>query len=79
MTPKKCMSIAKSLTDTQHMELEPLCTVLKIFEPVLCTTFLVWIIEQILRHMKGLLYGYLYVIRWSLLFLLVIKKNIAVH
>ena len=27
MTPKKCMSIAKSLTDTQHMELEPLCTV----------------------------------------------------
>ena len=22
------MSIAKSLTDTQHMELEPLCTVL---------------------------------------------------
>ena len=26
MTPKKCMSIAKSLTDTQHMELEPLCT-----------------------------------------------------
>ena len=54
-------------------------TVLKIFEPVLCTTFLVWIIEQILRHMKGLLYGYLYVIRWSLLFLLVIKKNIAVH
>ena len=25
MTPKKCMSIAKSLTDTQHMELEPLC------------------------------------------------------
>ena len=28
MTPKKCMSIAKSLTDTQHMELEPLCTAL---------------------------------------------------
>ena len=27
MTPKKCMSIAKSLTNTQHMELEPLCTV----------------------------------------------------
>ena len=27
MTPKKCMSIAKSLTDTQHMELEPLCSV----------------------------------------------------
>ena len=27
MTPKKCMSITKSLTDTQHMELEPLCTV----------------------------------------------------
>ena len=26
MTPKKCMSIAKSLTNTQHMELEPLCT-----------------------------------------------------
>ena len=26
MTPKKCMSIAKSLTDTQHMELEPLCS-----------------------------------------------------
>ena len=26
MTPKKYMSIAKSLTDTQHMELEPLCT-----------------------------------------------------
>ena len=25
MTPKKCMSIAKSLTNTQHMELEPLC------------------------------------------------------
>ena len=30
MTPKKCMSIAKSLTDTQHMELEPLCSVLSI-------------------------------------------------
>ena len=29
--------------------------------------------------MKGLLYDYLYVIPWSLLFLLVIKKNIAVH
>ena len=28
MTPKKCMSIAKSLTNTQHMELEPLCSVL---------------------------------------------------
>ena len=27
MTPKKCMSIAKSLSDTQHMEPEPLCTV----------------------------------------------------
>ena len=27
MTPQKCMSIAKSLTDTQHMELEPLCSV----------------------------------------------------
>ena len=26
MTPKKCMSMAKSLTNTQHMELEPLCT-----------------------------------------------------
>ena len=26
MTPKKCMSIAKSLTNTQHMELEPQCT-----------------------------------------------------
>ena len=26
MTPKKCMSIAKSLTDTQQMELEPLCS-----------------------------------------------------
>ena len=26
MTPKKCMSIAKSLTNTQHMELEPLCS-----------------------------------------------------
>ena len=26
MTPKKCMAIAKSLTDTQHMELEPLCS-----------------------------------------------------
>ena len=39
------------------------------------TTFLVWIIEEILHHMKGLLYDYLYVIRWSLLFLLVIKKK----
>ena len=28
MTPKKCMYIAKSLTNTQHMELEPLCTAL---------------------------------------------------
>ena len=27
MTPKKCMSIARSLTNNQHMELEPLCTV----------------------------------------------------
>jgi hypothetical protein len=26
MTPKKCMFIAKSLTDTLHVELEPLCT-----------------------------------------------------
>ena len=26
MTPKKCMSMAKSLTNTQHMELEPLCS-----------------------------------------------------
>ena len=26
MTPKKCMSIAKSLTNTQHMDLEPQCT-----------------------------------------------------
>ena len=26
MTLKKCMSIAKSLTNTQHMELEPLCS-----------------------------------------------------
>ena len=25
MTPKKCMFIAKSLTDTLHVELEPLC------------------------------------------------------
>ena len=25
-TLKKCMSIAKSLTNTQHMELEPLCS-----------------------------------------------------
>ena len=32
MTPKKCMSIAKSLTDTQHMELEPLCSVEKILD-----------------------------------------------
>ena len=29
MTPKKCMSIAKSLTDTQHMELEPLCSAVR--------------------------------------------------
>ena len=28
MTPKKCMYIAKSLTNTQHMELEPLCSAL---------------------------------------------------
>ena len=26
MTPKKCMSIAKSLTNTQRMELKPLCS-----------------------------------------------------
>ena len=26
MTPKKCMFIAKSLTDPLHVELEPLCT-----------------------------------------------------
>ena len=26
MTPKKCMSMAKSLTTTQHMEVEPLCS-----------------------------------------------------
>ena len=32
MTQKKCMSIAKSLTNTQHMELEPLCSVRRIFE-----------------------------------------------
>ena len=31
MTPKKCMSIAKSLTNTQHMELEPLCSVISVF------------------------------------------------
>ena len=29
MTPKKSMSIAKSLTNPQHMELEPLCAVLQ--------------------------------------------------
>ena len=29
MTPKKCMFIAKSLTNTQHMELEPLCALVK--------------------------------------------------
>ena len=29
MTPKKCMSIAKSLTNTQHMELEPLWALAK--------------------------------------------------
>ena len=28
MTPKKCMSIAKSLTNTQRMELKPLCSAL---------------------------------------------------
>ena len=32
MTPKKSMSIAKSLTNTQHMELEPLCSARRIFE-----------------------------------------------
>ena len=30
MTPKKCMSMAKSLTNTQHMEVEPLCSVSKV-------------------------------------------------
>ena len=28
-TTKNCISIAKSLTDTQHVELEPLCTARK--------------------------------------------------
>jgi len=38
MTPKKCMSIAKSLTNTQRMELEPLCTVpLKLFSCQYCS------------------------------------------
>mgnify|MGYP001169781258 FL=1 len=50
MTPKKCMSIAKSLTDTQHMELEPLCTGIrkihlkKIISNQLCEFFLLFII-----------------------------------
>ena len=37
MTPKKCMSIAKSLTNTQHMELEPLCSV---SSPLFCSILL---------------------------------------
>ena len=32
MTPKKCRSIAKSLTNTQHMELEPLCIGISVSE-----------------------------------------------
>ena len=37
MTPKKCMSIAKSLTNTQHMDLEPLCTDLEKSEEKKCS------------------------------------------